>query len=217
MRRMLLLLIPLVLLGVVGWGFYLLRTVDVDVPRGAIDVVMPQRVVDNGLLTRTYYLAYAVLPSESTEAEAVYRVAVDNGAVARETKVLWDAVELDIGKAKTVRHKISEDEYVALGMKPRYDIQVSQVRSERDGTYLLWPVLYMGVVVLAAMAGIELLGRPKKRQRINYKRPFRKQSVETESVQLTDEELAQRCFQCASLKSVNGVLRCSRDVCKYTN
>lgn len=212
MRRLLLVL-PILVLTLVGYGFYMLRTVDVDAPEGVVDLVYPQGVEDNGLLTMSYYMKYDLLPTEKTKADVVYRVIVDSRLLRREDKIIWSPLEIGIGKAKSIKRKLSHDEFVALGQHPQYEMTVSEVRSEKYGMYLMLPALYIGILALVVMAGFGLLGNPLKRR--TDLRPFRNYRVEAKAAEMTDEELARRCLECSSIKMTNGVLRCSREVCKY--
>ena len=106
------------LLLIVGAGFYLLKTVDINTAKGVAEIVNPKSYMENGLFSQAHYMKYAVVPSRYTEADTVYRLTVGNGSVEREDKFYWTQLELDIQKPKLIKHGITKDEYIAIAQKP---------------------------------------------------------------------------------------------------
>ncbi len=199
------------LLLIVGAGFYLLKTVDINTAKGVVEIVNPKSYMENGLFSQAHYMKYAVVPSRYTEADTVYRLTVGNGSVEREDKFYWTQLELDIQKPKLIKHGITKDEYIAIAQKPHFDIEIHEIRSERDGNYLMWSVVYVGIVGLLLMVISER--KPKVEKRIPSVRQHL-QGVKLPDV-LPDEEQLQKCFQCPSFKMLGGILRCGREECKY--
>lgn len=158
-------ILPLLILGLIGGGLYLIRTVDVNIPLNTIEIIHPEGMIDDGLLSRVYYMNYDLFPTDKTEPDKVYRVIVDNGSVRQEDKIFWTQLELDIGQVKSISHVISQEEFTSLGLYPQYEMTVTEVRSERDGNYLMWPVVYIGIMALVGMAAFNRL---KLKRRLVY-------------------------------------------------
>ncbi|KKN79303.1 hypothetical protein LCGC14_0340850 [marine sediment metagenome] len=214
MRRYILVL-PVIVLFMMGLSLYLLRTVDIDTPDGVIEIVNPEGIVDKGFLARSYHMIYQLVPTEKTQSDVVYRIVVNNGSVRQEDKVYWTQLGLNIGKAKLIKHNVSRDEFTALGLRPQYEVEITEVKSERNKDFLMYPVLYIGVMSLVAMCGVSLLGKPRIKERINYIRPFRNKEVELEQETVSDEEQLQRCMRCLKFKMINGKLVCGAEECNY--
>ena len=197
-----------VLLTIVSVGIYLLATVDINTVKGAIQIENPRCYIDNGLLTRTHYMQYEVVPTDKTKPDAIYRIEMDTRAVDQVDKVYWSEVELDIKKPKLITHKISYDEYVSLGVYPSFDVKVTEVRAEKDGSFLMLPVAFLGLVTLFVMSGVTKPRLPKETRRYRYRE-------EVADIKLSDEEQALKCVKCECIKMVNSVLKCSKEKCKY--
>lgn len=153
------------IISIVGVGLYLLRTMDVVTPKNVVEIIHPEGVIDNGLLSRVYYMNYDLVPTDKTQPGKVYRVIIDNGSVRQEDKIFWSQLELDIGQMKSISHVISQEEFTSLGLYPQYEMTVTEVRSERDGNYLMWPVVYIGIMALVGMAAFNRL---KLKRRLVY-------------------------------------------------
>lgn len=212
-RRILLLgavIVGLILL-MVCIGMYFMRTVDVYKTKTAVDVETPNVFIEDNLFTRIHYLQYRVMPTNFIEPDAVYRLSLDNGIVKKETKVFWSELELGINKPKVVKQKITEDEYTALRTVPWYDTSVSEIRPERNFSYIATPCIYFCILILW---GIVEFGRKTVRQLKSL--PVLEPEVIEPVISISREQKqAERCLQCSEIKVIAGVLRCSRDKCKY--
>lgn len=196
-----------IIILLIAAGLYLFRTTDVSV-QGSLLVGNPKIYVDNGLLVDKTYLQYSAIPTETTKPDTAYRITANNGVLEYENKLIWSPVELDIRKAKIIKHALSSDEFAAIQKHPFFATTITEIRSEHNGNYLLLPLLYGAAIVLAAM-----LIKDKRQQPIPQ--PAKQTTIPEPEPAFSEQDLVKRCLQCSSLKTVHGLFKCQRETCKY--
>lgn len=200
-----------VLLVIISLGLYFIPMVNLNTARGTVEIEHPRNYMESGIFAPKRYIQYELIPGDMTKTDVTYRVIVDNGLVRREDKVSWSALELGIRKSKVITHSLSADEYTAVSVLPQYKMMVYEVKPERDLSYLMIPVVYLGLLSLAIMSGV---GRRQK-QPVLETRVVEAEVVKESPHALMNGEQAKRCLECDSFKMVGSVLRCSRDTCKF--
>lgn len=126
----------------VSVGFYLIGTVELERAKATVNIQDARFYIDDGLLSNTHYVRYMAMPTNFTQPDTVYRIDIGNGIVSWSDKTYWSELELYINKPKVVKNKITQDEYNALGINPSYNVDIVEVKSERNFSYLVIPFLY---------------------------------------------------------------------------
>ncbi len=198
-----------VILTLVGWGLYLFRTTELVATTETLEIVTPYAYIDNGLFTRTPYIKYQIRPTAYTKPDTTYELTVSNNLVKRTDKFSWTPLELGIKKGTTIKHKISQDELASVQNKSYFTKTIITIQPERNGAYLLLPVLYLALVILGYMVW-------RERRTPAQPTPQRTTITATPPTNpISDEEQARQCLTCANVKPANGTFRCSRQKCVY--